>query len=47
MIKIIGETIAIKPADEGSSVEVWDSSDDVHVASRQLQDNNIYEEVKF
>ena len=44
---MIGGTIAIKPTDEGSSVEVWDSSGDAHVASRQLQDYIIYEEVKF
>ena len=41
------KTIVIKGADEGSSVVVWDRSDYLHEASRQLQDQNIYEEVNF
>ena len=45
--KLIDKTIFIKITDKGSSVEVWDRSDDLQVASRQLQDNNICEEVKF
>ena len=41
------KTIAIKEADKGSSVVVWDRSDYLHEASGQLQDQNIYENVKF
>ena len=41
------KTIIIKPADKGSSVVVWDRSDYLQVASRQLQDKNIYEDVSF
>ena len=41
------KTIVIKGADKGSSVVVWDRSDYLHEASRQLQDQNIYENVKF
>ena len=40
-------TIVIKGADKGSSVVVWDRSDYLHEASRQLQDQNIHENVKF
>ena len=41
------ETIVIKGDDKGSSVLVWDRSDYLHKASRQLQDQNIYENGKF
>ena len=41
------KTIAIKGADKASSVVVWDRSDYLREASRQLQDQNIYEDVKF
>ena len=41
------KTIVIKRADKGSSVVVWDRSDYLHEASRQVQDQNIYENVKF
>ena len=40
------KTIVIKGADKGSVV-VWDRSSYLHEASRQLQDQNIYEDVKF
>ena len=40
------KTIVIKGADNGSSVVVWDRSDYLHEVSRQLQDQNIYEDVK-
>ena len=39
------KTIVIKGANKGSSVVVWDKSDYLHEASRQLQDQNIYENV--
>ena len=35
------KSIVIKGADKGSSVVVWDRSDYLHEASRQLQDQNI------
>ena len=41
------KSIVIKGADKGSSVVVWDRSDYLHEASRQLQDQNLYENVKF
>ena len=41
------QTIVIKEADKGSSVVVWDRSDYLHEVSRQLQDQNICEDVKF
>ena len=41
------KTIVIKGADNGSSVVVWDRSDYLHEVSRQLQDQNICEYVKF
>ena len=41
------KTIVIKGADKGSSVVVWDRSDYLHEASRQLPDKNLYENVKF
>ena len=42
------KTIVIKGADKGSSVVLWDRSDNLHEASRQLlQDQNIYENVRF
>ena len=41
------KTIMIKEADKGSSVLVWDRFEYLHEASRQLQDQNIYEGVKF
>ena len=41
------KTIAINGGDKGSSVVVWDSSDYFHEASRQLQHQNIYKDVKF
>ena len=41
------KTIVIKGADKGSSLVVWDRSDYLHEASRKLQDQNIYENVKF
>ena len=41
------KTIVIKGADKSSSVVVWDRSDYLHEAARQLQDQNIYEDVKF
>ena len=39
--------IVIKAADKGSSVVLWHRSDYLKEASRQLQDKNIYEGVKF
>ena len=41
------KTVVIEGADKASSVVVWDRSDYLHDASRQLQDQNIYEDVKF
>ena len=41
------KTIVTKGTGKGSSVVVWDRSDYLHKASRQLQDQNIYEDVKF
>ena len=41
------KTVVMKGADKGSSVVVWDRSDHLHEASRQLQDQNIYKNVKF
>ena len=41
------KTIAVKGAAKGSSVVVWDRSDYLHEVSRQLQDQNIGEDVKF
>ena len=41
------KTAVIKGADKGSSVMFWDRSDYLHEASRQLQDQNIYENVQF
>ena len=40
-------SIVIKDADKGSSVEIWDRDDYLQEASKQLQDTNIYEDVKF
>ena len=37
----------IKGADKGSSLVVWDRDDYLEEASRQLQDTNIYEDVKL
>ena len=41
------KTIVIKGADKGSLVVVWDRSDYLHETSVQLQDQNIYKNVKF
>ena len=41
------KTIVIKALDKGSSVVVWDRSDYLQEASRQLQDKSIYEDVRF
>ena len=41
------KTIVIKGSDMDSSVVVWDRSDYLHEVSRQLQDQNICEDVKF
>ena len=41
------KTIVIKGADKDSSGVVWDRSDYLHEVSRQLQDQNICEDVKF
>ena len=41
------KTIVIKAADKGSSVVVWHRCDYLHEVSRQLQDQNICEDVKF
>ena len=41
------KTIAIKAADKGSSVAVWDRSDNLQETSRQFQDKNINEDVRF
>ena len=41
------KTIVIKGADQDSLVVVWDRSDYLHEVSRQLQDQNICEDVKF
>ena len=41
------KTVVIKGVHKGSSVTVWDRSDYPHEASRQLEDQNIYEDVKF
>ena len=40
-------SIVIKVANKGSSVVVWDKDDYLQEASRQLQDTNIYKDVKF
>ena len=40
------KSIAIKDADKGSSVVVWDRDNYLQEASRQLRDTNIYEDVK-
>ena len=37
----------IKRADKGSSLVAWNRSDYLHETSRQLHDQNIYENVKF
>ena len=37
-----GKTIVMKGANKGSSVVVWDISDYLNEASRQLQDQNIH-----
>ena len=44
---VADKTIFIKGADKCSSVVVWDRSDYLHEVSRQLQDQNICEDVKF
>ena len=41
------KTIVIKGADQGSPVVFWDRSDYLHEASRQLQDQKLYEDFKF
>ena len=41
------KTIVIKGTNKRSSVVVWDRSDYLHEVSRQLQDQNICEDVKF
>ena len=41
------KTIAIKAADKGYSVVVWDRSDYFQEASRQHQDKSVYEDVRF
>ena len=41
------KSIVIKGADKGSSVVVWNRSDYLHEVSRQLQDQNTCEDVKF
>ena len=41
------KTIVIKALDKGSSVVVWDRSDYLQEAFRQLQDKNVYEDVRF
>ena len=41
------KTIAIKAADKRSSVVVWRLSDYLQKASKQLQDKNFYEDVRF
>ena len=40
-------SIAIKPADEGSCVVVWDKLDYLAEAENHLKDNNTYQDVKF
>ena len=40
-------SIVIKSADRGSSVVIWDRDNYLQEASKQLQDTNIYEDVKF
>ena len=41
------KTVVIKEADKGFSMVVWDRSDYLHEASRQLPNQNIYKNVKF
>ena len=41
------KTMVIKAADKGSSVVVWDRSDNLQETSRQFQDKNINEDVRF
>ena len=41
------KTFVRKGTDKGSSVVVWDRCNYLHEASRQLEDQNIYENVKF
>ena len=40
-------SIVIKSADRGSSVVIWDRDNYLQEASKQQQDTNIYEDVKF
>ena len=40
-------SIAIKPADKGSSIVVWDKLDYLAEAENHLKDNNTYQDVKF
>ena len=41
------KAIVIKGSDKGSSVTFWDRSDCLHETPRQLEVQNIYEDVKF
>ena len=39
--------VLIKPADQGSSIVVWDRLDYLAEAEKQLSDSNTYKEVKL
>ena len=41
------KNVLIKPADQGSSIVVWDSLDYLAEAEKQLSDSNTYKEVKL
>lgn len=45
MISTCDKNIAIKGADEGSAVVVWDREDYIKEVEKQLRDSAVYEEV--
>ena len=45
MISTCDKNIAIKGADKGSAVVVWDREDYIKEAEKQLGDSDVYEEV--
>ena len=40
-------SVVIKPADKGSAVVVWDRTDYLKEAERQLSDDKTYEEIRI
>ena len=42
-----GRSIVIKKVDKGSCVVVWDRTDYLREAEKQLSDENVYQEVQF